>query len=317
MVNFCIVTGETYSAKALVMYRSLVNTNSDFSLYYFCFDEQTHAMLTKLKKQHSLYDRLIPVKVSDVMDDRLREAKSNRTEQEFFFTLTPFVIDYAIQTFNLDMCAYLDADLYFYHDPKVVFDEMKDKSVLITKHNYTEGLEHLLYAGTYCVQFNPFRNDEAGQKVLNWWKDRCAEWCYLRKEDGKWGDQGYLNNWPEMFESVIVSGNAGVGVAPWNIDRFLLLDGNSIKEKETQKSLDIIFYHFQGVKMFFNRFFWIGNPGRRKELRPTLYKPYVEELLAVKAQLEKIDPTFVPIGNASTLKDAYYLLKQIIRRRVI
>ena len=302
MFNFCIVTGETYSAKALVMYRSLVNTKVDFTLYYFCFDQQTYALLSKLKEQNSLYKNLVPVKVSDVMDDRLVEAKSNRSEQEFFFTLTPFVIDYAIQTYGLEMCTYLDADLYFYTSPKIVFDEMDGKSVLITKHNYTAGLEHLLYAGTYCVQFNPFRNDAEGQKVLNWWKDRCAEWCYLRKEDGKWGDQGYLNNWPEMFESVTVSANPGVGVAPWNIDRFELEGGSKIKENETQKNLDIVFYHFQGVKMFFNRFFYIGNPGRRSELRPSLYKPYLAELLAVKRELKKVDPTFVSIWKCKLIK---------------
>ena len=33
-----------------------------------------------------------------------------------------------------------------------------------------------------------------GLKALKWWRDRCLEWCYARIEDGKFGDQFYIED---------------------------------------------------------------------------------------------------------------------------
>jgi hypothetical protein len=306
-------------AKALVLYRSLVEQVESFTLYYYCFDETTFRTLQRLKTVDELYGSLIPVPIKDLMDPILVEAKSNRTEQEFFFTLTPFVVYHAINTHDLSQCTYLDADIRFFNNPAPLFDEMQDKSVLITRHNYSKGLEHLEYAGIYCVQFNPFRNDVAGMKVLSWWKEKCAEWCYLRKEDGKWGDQGYLNSWPEMFESVAVSKHSGAGVAPWNVDAFDVLSSSDYKlvEKNSQREFDIIFYHFQGVKQFFGRFFFIGSGRQSEKIKRKLYRPYFRELRKVKAQLKALDPKLEPIGNSDTFADLIVLLKHIRRRKIM
>ena len=91
---------------------------------------------------------------------------------------------------------YIDADMRFYSDPKILADEMKDKSVLISQNIVT-----LLYydqthlSGKYCVQFVGFRNDDRGMKALRWWRNACLEWCYARTEDGKFGDQKYIDDW--------------------------------------------------------------------------------------------------------------------------
>ena len=70
------------------------------------------------------------------------------------------------------------------------------------------------------MQFVTFKNTVQGLKVLNWWRDACIEWCYARHEDGKFGDQKYLDNWTTMFEGVRELKHLGGGVAPWNLQQY-------------------------------------------------------------------------------------------------
>ena len=53
--------------------------------------------------------------------------------------------------------------------------------------------------GVYCVQYVYFKRDEDGEKCLNWWKNECLKWCYSKLEDGKYGDQKYLDYMKNMF----------------------------------------------------------------------------------------------------------------------
>ncbi len=45
------------------------------------------------------------------------------------------------------------------------------------------------------------RND--GELVRSWWEERCLEWCYARFEDGKFGDQKYLDDWTSRFNKQV------------------------------------------------------------------------------------------------------------------
>ncbi len=72
--------------------------------------------------------------------------------------------------------------------------------MLITPHRYAARWKRYeALSGIYNVQFVTFRDDAQGSETLRWWRDRCLEWCYFRAEDGKLGDQKYLDDWPERF----------------------------------------------------------------------------------------------------------------------
>ena len=102
----------------------------------------------------------------------------------------------------------------FMASPQIIFDEFdKSVSIAISEHFHNETI-----GGKYCVQFMYFRNDIEGRKCLKWWKERCIEWCYARYEDGKYGDQKYLDSFPLLFENVYIIKNRGVGIAPWNMN---------------------------------------------------------------------------------------------------
>ena len=65
-------------------------------------------------------------------------------------------------------------------------------------------LSHLEQFGRFNVGMVSFRNDVAGLACLSRWREKCIEWCYDRVEDGKFADQGYLDDWPTEHEGVVV-----------------------------------------------------------------------------------------------------------------
>ena len=92
-----------------------------------------------------------------------------------------------------------------------------------------------------------FRRDERGLEALHWWRDRCLEWCYFRVEDGKMGDQKYLDDWPERFPGVHVLEHPGGGLAPWNVERYELARRNGSVLVDDR---ELVFYHYHSLRLY-------------------------------------------------------------------
>ncbi len=80
---------------------------------------------------------------------------------------------------------YLDADLYFFAPPSKVRAEEGQASVGIVPHRYAPEQAHLLQYGRYNVGWVSFKNDATGRACLEWWRERCIEWCFDRVEKGR------------------------------------------------------------------------------------------------------------------------------------
>jgi hypothetical protein len=240
MRNFCTLFDSNYLARALVMFRSLEATGDNFTLYVVCFDDLAFDILNKLKLEN-----LVAIPMSDFENEDLLKVKLDRTAGEYCWTCTPHVIRYILDKFKLSQVTYLDADLCFYDKPSLLLNEFEktQSSVLITEHRYTPAYDYSSVSGIYCVQFITFNADDRGLRVLQWWQDRCLEWCYNRAEDGKFGDQKYLDDWTERFEGVHVLKHLGGGVAPWNIQQYKLSNSGN---KLFVNGFPLVFYHFHG-----------------------------------------------------------------------
>ncbi len=279
------------------MYESLLTYSADFHLYVFAFDDKSYEFL---KSQN--YKQLTVVSLKEFEDAELLRIKSSRSAAEYCWTCTSSTILYSIQKFGLDNCTYLDADLQFFSDPKLLFEEMGDKSVLITAHRYTPEYDQSIESGKYCVQFVSFKNDDKGMKVLNWWRNACIEWCYARVEGGKFGDQKYLDDWITRFEGVHELQHLGGGVAPWNIQQYSFVqqpDKIIGTELISGKKFDVVFFHFHGVKFYNKNIVSLSGPlyALNKKDKTIFYKPYVRELNRIKKLINGIDNAFDPNGS--------------------
>lgn len=273
MYNYCTLFDSNYLTRGLAMYESLKRHSDSFHLYVFAFDDKSYSLLQKLD-----LSSVTVISLKEFEDSELLKIKNSRSSAEYCWTCTPSIIKYSIETYSLDSCTYLDADLYFFKNPSVLIEEMGNSSVLITEHRYTRQYDQSVVSGIYCVQFMTFKNDTNGMKVLNWWRDACNEWCYARVEDGKFGDQKYLDDWTIRFAGVHVLQNLQGGVAPWNIQQY-----------QIDESFQPIFYHFHNYKILQNNQVEFGNYKIDKNGIELLYKPYTKHLERITKELKKID----------------------------
>jgi hypothetical protein len=285
------------------MYESLFKHCDDFHLYVFAFDDKS---LNFLKSQN--YKHLTVISLNEFEDAELLRVKPTRTAAEYCWTCTASTILYSINTFGLSNCTYIDADMEFYSNPKTLIAELGEKSVLITEHRYTKAYDQSKESGIYCVQFVTFKNDTNGMRVLNWWRNACIDWCYARMEDGKFGDQKYLDDWTTRFEGVHVLQHLGGGIAPWNVQQYSFTrSAEKILgvELSTGKKFEAVFFHFHGVKFYEEDI--VSLTGDRYELsaetKSVFYKPYLQQLSGIKKNINAIDNTFDP--NGSSGKSSY------------
>ena len=289
-LNFCTLFDSNYMTRGLAMHQSLLEHCPDFHLYIFAFDDASVEIFNKLNLEHATI-----ISLKEFEDEALLRIKPTRTATEYCWTCTPSTILYCITTYKLANCTYIDADLLFYSNPEVLINEMGDNSVMITDHRYTLEYDLTKTSGKYCVQFMFFRNDEKGMTVLNWWRNACLEWCYNRIEDGKFGDQKYLDDWTTRFQGVHELQHIGGGVAAWNVQQYSFSTKSEklyLKEKGGVEK-ELVFYHFHALKFYLNNIvclspsFYISN-----EVETSIYFPYIKELIRQKNRVKKIYPSF-------------------------
>lgn len=313
---FCTLFDSHYMIRGLAMYESLVKTCPEFHLYIFAFDDLSFDIL----KQKALPNVTV-IKLSEFEDKQLLAVKPTRSYVEYMWTCTPSVILFCIKTYQLDHCIYLDADLYFYADPGQLIDEMPDSSsVMITPHRYTPKYDQTETSGKYCVQFMYFKNDINGLNVLSWWREACLAWCYAYFEEGKFGDQKYLDSWVIRFEGVHELEHLGGGMGPWNIQQYCMLEGSDGvlgEEILTKAEFQPVFYHFHAIKYLPGNRVDLGMYTLSESVQQLLYKPYLLMLKKIAEELKMnvdFDPYATSPSISFSLRKLGRNLKRILKR---
>jgi hypothetical protein len=313
MLQYCTLFNSVYLSRGLAMYNSLEQHCDKFHLYVIAFDNHCFAALSKLNLAHATI-----IKLSDFENENLLAVKEERTAGEYCWTCASSSIKYCIDTYKLDHCTYIDADLLFFSNPMPLYEEMGDKSVLITKHRYTPCYDQSDTSGIYCVQYMTFKNDEAGMEVLNWWIDACLEWCFCRVEDNKFGDQKYLDDWMRRFSCVHELKYLGGGVAPWNVQQYAFKKTKGRlrgKESFSNRKFHLIFYHYHGLTYAWNDSFKLTDESYAINSNQVnyIYKPYVQALSRAEQMVEDLNENIVPY----TRTEQGLLIKKVVGRSIV
>ena len=195
------------------------------------------------------------------------------------------------------------------------FYELQDAAVAIIPHRFTAKLARLKKFGTYNVGWVGVRNDPDGIAVIEWWREKCIEWCHDYVDHGRFADQGYLDSFSDRSARVKVIDNIGANLAPWNIGNY------AIAFRDGQVWIDrihpLIFFHFQGLRKGMRWF--IFNSHRRYRapfpgaVRKHIYRPYIDELLKIE---KAVNPVIEVSGAAPHHRSASAGVWQYLKVKV-
>jgi len=268
--NYITLFNFNYLPQGLSMYFSLKKNLKDFQLWIVCMDKKVENYLNQRKFKEI---RIIPLKKIENLD--LLKVKKKRKFIEYCWTLTPFLPSFFFKMNKKHKkITYIDADIFFYKSPKKIIEEFKisKKSVYITEHGFHKKYDHSKISGKFCVQYVIFKNDKKSKKILQWWQNKCLDWCYDYPDKGRLGDQKYLDEWPKLFKKNIhISKNRKYFQGPWTLNRF--------------NTKDKIIYHFHGLKINLNDVIVYNHYGLTKEIIKETYLPYCK---ALKKTLKEI-----------------------------
>ena len=279
---YCTCFDLNYLSRGLALYHSLQRQAPGSRLWVLCLDPACHQLLTKL----ALPD-LVPVSLVDfeAADPKVAATRSSRSLVEYYFTCSPAWLLYVLEReTSSQWVTYLDGDLFFFGSPEKIFGELQNAAFGIIPHRYTPAVEHMRKYGVYNVGWVGVRNDPDGAAAVKWWREKCIEWCYDYVDGDRFADQGYLQELSTRFPRVRVIENVGANLAPWNIGNYRVefRDGKVLIDS----TYPLIFFHFQGFKREMSCFIFNSHRLYRapfsKIVRDHIYKPYVDELLAIE-----------------------------------
>lgn len=299
--HFVTLFDSRFLLLGLALYSSLQKFAPNSRLWVICIDELVEKQIKELNLEH-----VSAIPLLSIETNALRAVKSTRTVGEYCWTLTPFAPK---AVFDLepdaDRVTYLDSDLFFFSSPDSFFLEFESsrKHVLITEHAYAPKLDRTEQSGRFCVQFMIFRRTDESFLVMKWWQDRCIEWCFDRNEDGKFGDQKYLDVWPELFESEVhVLKQVDKTLAPWNVDYFI---------ERSNFNLVPVFYHFQSFRVVSERLarLYVGVALSNKVM--VYYDEYMD---SVKSQILLMRAIGISLSKMPEPKRRFGLLRRLCMR---
>lgn len=300
MENYVTLFNAKFLPQGLALHASMMRVKHSFRLWVLCIDSECFSILNSLNLPN-----VALLKLEDYENPELLGVKAGRSVGEYCWTLTPFVPGFVFDTdSSINRVTYLDADLWFRKSPEPIFTEFEEskKHVLITSHGYAPEYDQSQTSGEFCVQFMTFRNTAEANLVRESWAKQCVKWCYARQEDGKFGDQKYLDAWPVNFSSQVhVMRNLGWALAPWNAIRFPYGEA--------------IFHHFQGFRLGKKGKYFLGHYAVPKPTFDSIYKPYFIDIKHAISILEGVGVT-TPCQSVDLELSRWQMTKRFIRNLI-
>lgn len=285
MIHICTHSDYNYFFKGLALHHSLCEHAKDnFHLHYLANDEQTFNALSRIRLKNTTIHYIGNL---EQQDKKLRAAKEfpaglyGTTYSQYCWCLTPYFMRHVLKQIPKDdYLIYADSDIFFYHSPQVIIDNMQSKSIGIHQHRFSGDYRTDIDTGWYNVGVVVFKNNPMGNQCSRIWKN----WLLNNKNEhfathGQTGDQKYLELFIPLFgeENVCVfdKDTEIAHLAPWNVDQYVWQNGY-YKVSYRGQAQQIVFNHFSHFVADFENNKW--KDSNNGEWKPAKHNAYMTAL---------------------------------------
>lgn len=292
--KYCTLFDSRYVVRGLAMLASLEPYREpDDEVFVLAMDSQAKRIIER--ESRGRWQLLV---VGDMKDQELAAVAERRPYREFCWTCTPALAAWLVRnSAEGEIVVYLDADLWFFRDPRILLRELEDDgTILVHEHRFSSdraAWDTPLYR--FNVGFLAYRVGAEARACVERWRAQVIECCELDPENGYVGDQGYLAEWPQRYAGLRVMRHIGGGVAPWNVSSHQV-GRNGFGP--TVDGEDVVFFHFHALRLVGDEstsvLAMLPAAGYQfaPAIREELYLPYAEALATV---IERMRASGMPI----------------------
>lgn len=249
MKYFFTSVNNCYIPKATILAKSLKKIYSD--AYVIC-------MLSDLIDDgidYSVFDKVLTIEDIDVPVDNLESWIFSHTVVELCTAVKPFAFKKIIKLYECDTLVYLDPDTVVYSAMDEMYNALDNFPIVLTPHvsipaketeDILDGeLLGCLRHGVFNLGFLAIRYEGEGRDFINWWADRCLQYCYDDGARGLFTDQRWIDLAPCFFEKICILRHPSYNAATWNLYyRDISRDGSGALM--VNEIYPLRFFHFSG-----------------------------------------------------------------------
>lgn len=199
--------------------------------------------------------------IRDITPEQWRNMAFKYDLTEFCTSIKPFCFGHLFAE-GYDKAYYFDPDIYIFSSIEEIIRSLDSHSMTLTPQiagihvNYTG--EHPEWAmnvnGIFNLGFCGIRNNQWGNMVVQWWKQRLRDNAFADRSVGEFTDQKWMD-WVPAFlgTELYVQQSLGMNMAPWNFfERKAYKDADGTwkvifrTDDCPQRDDALVFIHFAG-----------------------------------------------------------------------
>lgn len=236
-VSICSIN---YIAKAMVLIDSYLDHHQEHNFYLILVDKKSDKIIIEREGLKIIW-------VEDLKIPNFAQYAFMYDVIELNTNVKPFAMKMLLQSH--DAVIYLDPDIKVYSPLNVVFEALKNSSLVITPHYNTPILDgfkpddiELMKFGAFNLGFVAVANCKEGISFLDWWSDRCLNCGFYEPQAGLAVDQKWVGLSPCFFPSMKVLHDIGLNLAFWNLhERYISKKDNGFYVNDV---VPLKFIHF-------------------------------------------------------------------------
>ncbi len=250
------IVAKNYIGLGQILGQSLHRHNPEIDFQIFVSDE------FKAKPDHLPQNVIIAKSVlKQLSEEEWTDMAFKYDLTEFCTSIKPFCFEYLF-SLGYEKAYYFDPDIYVFSSIESISQSLDSHSVALTPQiagihaNYTG--EHPEWAmnvnGIFNLGFCGIRNNDWGNRVVQWWKKRLRDQAFADRSVGQFTDQKWMDWMPGFLgDQLQVLQSLGMNLAPWNyFERKVFTDKDghicvSYRTEDMPQRNDLlVFVHFAG-----------------------------------------------------------------------